>query len=463
MTQDPKNLPDTGDHARSDFWITVRHWLTATLIAVGVISGGTVIIKQQTSELEARQQYDILQLGSTLRARLMRELNSVLYLTSGLNSYLAVRYSQMQRDEVEAILAGLYSESRHVRNFGIAVGYTLTYIHPIKGNEKAIGLHYPNVPARWPDIQRAIVLEKPMLIGPLKLVQGGNSLIYRVPIFIQGKYWGLVSTVIDSDSLLDTALKESLVNEYAIAIRGKNGQGMKGGVFRGDAALFSQPGTQLIDIDVPGGKWVLAIHSNNPSQQQLQKVFNIMIWFLGLMLGWFAYTVLEQRSTLARLALYDGLTGLPNRVLVQDRVDHAMSIQRRDQQRNYLLLFIDLDGFKQVNDQMGHKAGDIVLQQVAQRIARVLRDTDTVSRWGGDEFIVFMEQVDPAMAQTIIEKIRTAVEMPVNVGNREARVGASIGTAVAPADGTNLAVLARAADERMYAEKRRRKSDEGVR
>ncbi|MGA0034317.1 MAG: GGDEF domain-containing protein, partial [Burkholderiales bacterium] len=214
---------------------------------------------------------------------------------------------------------------------------------------------------------------------------------------------------------------------------------------------------------VPGGKWVLAIHSNNPFQQQLQKVFNIMIWFLGLMLGWFAYTVLEQRSTLARLALYDGLTGLPNRVLVQDRVDHAMSIQRRDQQRNYLLLFIDLDGFKQVNDQMGHKAGDIVLQQVAQRIARVLRDTDTVSRWGGDEFIVFMEQVDPAMAQTIIEKIRTAVEMPVNVGNREARVGASIGTAVAPADGTNLAVLARAADERMYAEKRRRKSDEGVR
>jgi len=396
-----------------------------------------------------------------MRARLMRELNSVLYLTSGLKSYLSVRHNQLQRDEVEGILAGLYNDARHVRNFGIAVGHTLTYIHPLQGNEKAIGLNYQNVPEQWRDVQRAIASEKPLLIGPLKLVQGGNGLIYRVPVFIKGKYWGLVSSVIDSDSLLRTALAENMTDDHAYALRGTNGEGMLGNVFLGDAALFSKPGTQLIDIEVPGGKWILALHSDTQRQQTVIKVIYILVWFLGLMLGWFAYTVLNQRSNLARMALYDALTGLPNRVLVQDRVDHAMSVLRRDQKRNYLLLFVDLDGFKQVNDHLGHKAGDIVLQQVAQRIAKAVRDTDTVSRWGGDEFIVFMEHVDPDMAKVIIEKIRSAVETPVNVGNRDARVGASIGTAVAPVDGNNLTSLARAADERMYEEKRQRKAGDG--
>jgi len=463
MTQDQKSLPQaTNNTPPSDFWLKVRHWLTAILITGGVVSGGDLIVSLQARDIESRQQYELLQLGSTLRARLMRELNGVLYLTSGLNSYLTVRHSQMQRDEVEAILAGLYRDSRHVRNFGIAVGHTLTYIHPIQGNEKAIGLYYPNSPAQWRDVQRAIAREQPLLVGPLKLVQGGNGLIYRVPIFIKGKYWGLVSTVIDSDSMLRSALSENKPEDHTVAIRGRNGEGMLGDVFWGDAGLFGKPDTQLIDIDVPGGKWALALRGNTQRQQAVLKVIYLLVWFLGLMLGWFAYTVLTQRSNLARLALYDALTGLPNRVLVQDRVDHAMSALRRDQQRAYLLMFVDLDGFKQINDQMGHKAGDIVLQQVAQRIAKAVRDTDTVSRWGGDEFIVFMEHVDPEMAGTIIEKIRTAVETPVNIGDRTAQVGASIGTAVAPADGTNLTALARAADERMYAEKRKRKSGDGV-
>ena len=180
-----KNPPKPANSSRSDFWLEARHWLTGVLIAGGVIAGGNLIVSLQASELQARQQYELLQMGSTMRARLMRELNGVLYLTSGLKSYLSVRHNQLQRDEVEGILAGLYNDARHVRNFGIAIGHTLTYIHPLQGNEKAIGLNYQNVPEQWRDVQRAIASEKPLLIGPLKLVQGGNGLVYRVPVFIR--------------------------------------------------------------------------------------------------------------------------------------------------------------------------------------------------------------------------------------------------------------------------------------
>lgn len=433
------------------------HWLLAGCVCAIVIISGMLIVNLQKRDIESRRQLELLQLGATLRAKLNRELNSVLYLTSGLSSYLAVRRDSLQRTEVEAILAGLYRSSRHVRNFAVAVGYRLVYVYPVKGNEKAVGLYYPDIPDQWPDVKRAIDSGQPVLIGPLNLVQGGSGLIYRVPFFVEGKYWGLVSSVIDADSLLRSSLAEGMSDDLELAIRGKDSKGMRGDVFWGDAALFAKPDVQLIDVDVPGGKWVIALRNNREHRELALLMLQGLVWVLGLMLGWFALTVLVQRANLARMALYDPLTSLPNRVLISDRVEHAMSILHRDPTRVCLLLFIDLDGFKQVNDEWGHKAGDIVLQQVALRLGDAVRNTDTVSRWGGDEFLVFMEQVDPAMAGAIIEKIRSTVEVPVSIGNRTVRVGASIGTATAPADGATLDVLMRIADERMYTNKSARK------
>lgn len=457
MPQEPVTLPKAADETLPETQPRLMHWLYAILVSAAVITGGSLIVNLQTRDIEARRQIELLQLGSTIRARLNRELSSVLYLTSGLSSYLTVRHDSLQRTEIESILAALYRDSRHVRNFAIAVGYTLTYVYPLKGNEKAVGLHYPDIPAQWPDVKRAIDSEQPVLIGPLNLVQGGSGLIYRVPVFIGNKYWGLVSSVIDAKSLLRSALAEGVNQDYELAIRGKDSKGMRGDVFWGTPTLFTRPGTQLIDVEVPGGKWVIALRSNIKLQEQALRWLHGLVWIFGLLLGWFTLMILTQRDKLARLALHDALTGLPNRTLAKDRVDHAMSILRRDPSRNCLLVFVDLDGFKLVNDRFGHKAGDIVLQQVALRISGAVRDTDTVSRWGGDEFIVFMENVDPAMATGIITKIRQAVETPIIAGSRTVKVGASIGTAKAPDDGNTLDALVRAADQRMYTDKETRK------
>lgn len=437
----------------------IGHLLIAAGVSLTVILAGTLAVNLQTRETEARRQVDLLVAGSSLRARLSRELNSVLYLTSGMSSYLAVRHKNLERSEVEAILGGLYRDARHVRNFAVAVGFRLTYVYPVKGNEKAIGLHYPDQPEQWPDVKRAAESGMPVLIGPLQLVQGGIGLIYRVPIYIDGKYWGLLSTVIDSGSLLDTAIAESASNGIELAIRGKNGKGMDGEVFWGNAGLFSARDTQLIDVDVPGGKWVIALRYTDTPRHLSLWLLHGLVWLLGLTLGWSALVVLAQRAQLGRLALFDPLTGLPNRLLVQDRIDRAMSNLRRDPGKTCLLLFIDLDGFKLVNDKFGHKAGDTALQHTAQRITGAVRETDTVGRWGGDEFIVFMENVDKSKVAELTAKVRQVVALPTTYDQQQFAVGASIGSAFAPDDGTSLEDLVRAADSRMYQNKTGRRKD----
>jgi sensor domain CHASE-containing protein len=228
------------DHAARDSQPGVLHGLIAVAVCVATIIGGTLIINLQAREIEARNKVDLLVLGSALQARLSRELNSVLFLSSGLSSYLAVRRASLDRAEVESILEALHRDSRHVRNFAVAVGYRITYIYPVKGNEKAVGLNYSDAPVQWPDVKRAIDTGRPVLTGPLALVQGGSGLIYRVPIFAGGKYWGLLSSVIDTKSLLNSALSDTAADGIAIAIRGTNGQGAGRGIPRRCRAVRRQ-------------------------------------------------------------------------------------------------------------------------------------------------------------------------------------------------------------------------------
>ncbi len=435
--------------------------LIAILVFLAVAGAGNLIVNLQSRELEARHQVALLIEASAVRARLSRELNRVLYLTSGLSGYLAVRRNDLQRDEIEAILAALYDNSSHIRNFAVAVGYRLTYVYPVRGNEKAIGLNYPDVPEQWPAVKRAIDSGQPLLIGPIKLVQGGSGLIYRVPIFINDRYWGLLSSVINAESLITEALLDGVSGSYALAIRNVDERGVAGPAFWGRESLFEQRDAQRIAMEVPGGQWELALHSGAAPGQQTLWLMRGLVWLLALTLGWSALIVMMQRIRLARQAMFDPLTRLPNRLLTSDRINRALSGLRRDTSRTCLLLFIDLDGFKLINDGFGHKAGDFALQGAAARMAKALRETDTVGRWGGDEFVAFMENVDAANIDELVGKIRDAIEQPVQYSGDQLTVGASIGHAWAPADGSLLDELIRTADKRMYAEKDLRSSRTG--
>jgi diguanylate cyclase (GGDEF)-like protein len=162
-------------------------------------------------------------------------------------------------------------------------------------------------------------------------------------------------------------------------------------------------------------------------------------------------------AELQRLALHDPLTGLANRVLFYERVGHALTTHARAGE-TFAVLFIDLDGFKQVNDQLGHSAGDIVLRTVADRLRGCLRDSDTVARFGGDEFAVVVERLtEPDDVEVTAERIVTAVGRPIEVGPNRTRVTASVGVALNRSGDTADDIL-READLAMYTAKSTGKS-----
>ncbi len=161
-----------------------------------------------------------------------------------------------------------------------------------------------------------------------------------------------------------------------------------------------------------------------------------------------------QREMIRQLATHDELTGVPTLRLATDRLEQALLGAARSGGR-VAVLFIDLDGFKAINDIHGHEAGDAVLKSVAQRCRNVLRAQDTVARKGGDEFIAILQGVDGqdaalALAQRIIDTL----SVPVHYGGQPLRVGASIGVALFPEHALTAADLIRAGDAAMYEAKR---------
>ncbi|KRB83377.1 diguanylate cyclase domain-containing protein [Duganella sp. Root198D2] len=167
---------------------------------------------------------------------------------------------------------------------------------------------------------------------------------------------------------------------------------------------------------------------------------------------------LALHADLAHAARYDELTGLPNRRLFQDRILSAIARCRRGQSRG-ALLFIDLDDFKQVNDEHGHVAGDQLLHAIARRITSCVREADTVARIGGDEFVALLENVaDQAQAEALARKIQQVIATPLVLAGRTVRPHASIGIALYPAHGEVIDQLMRHADQAMYASKAARKA-----
>ena len=166
-------------------------------------------------------------------------------------------------------------------------------------------------------------------------------------------------------------------------------------------------------------------------------------------------------ANLDRLAYHDALTGIANRALLVERITQGLRAaeQRRD---SLALLFIDLDSFKAVNDRWGHEAGDAVLVAVAQRLQSVVRQADTVARFGGDEFVVVLgETCDAAALSVVIEKVSTAIAEPIIWKGTVLRLGASVGLACYPEDGLDAQSLLQCADESMYLEKAQRGSRAG--
>jgi diguanylate cyclase (GGDEF)-like protein len=161
----------------------------------------------------------------------------------------------------------------------------------------------------------------------------------------------------------------------------------------------------------------------------------------------------HSEARIAHMASHDALTGLANRALLQERIEQAVARSRRSGEK-FAVLLLDLDRFKEVNDTLGHQAGDILLKIAAQRLCQAVREIDTVSRLGGDEFAVVQTAIESASdAETLCRRIFDVIRQPYEIAGQAVEIGTSIGIAMAPTDGVDAEQLLKKADIALYAVK----------
>jgi len=174
-------------------------------------------------------------------------------------------------------------------------------------------------------------------------------------------------------------------------------------------------------------------------------------YFVGIVRDITERKLAEQK--ILHMAHHDLLTGLPNRALFLDRMMTSVALAQRGNY-NMATFFLDLDGFKQINDTHGHDIGDLLLRSVADRLAKMVRASDTVARIGGDEFTFILNNIgSEENALALADKIIAAISLPFDLGGRDCQIGGSIGIAIFPDDSNESQTLVKQADEAMYLSK----------
>ncbi len=207
--------------------------------------------------------------------------------------------------------------------------------------------------------------------------------------------------------------------------------------------------TEAIQADPASSEQLLHFESRN------SKEINILVNAFNHM----RKQVHHRQMVLEFQAMHDSLTGLPNRALLQDRLDQSIrQAERNDTEMSLLLL--DLDRFKDINDTLGHPVGDVVLRKISKRLEECLRATDTVARLGGDEFAIITSYSDKQQIESFIERIVKKVESVITINDQRLHVGLSVGVASFPKDGLDPDTLIQHADIAMYSAKRENKNQE---
>lgn len=197
----------------------------------------------------------------------------------------------------------------------------------------------------------------------------------------------------------------------------------------------------------------LAFANRIPRPEGLEAGETDLVQLMGLFVS-AAIERASQNTRIEQLAFNDALTGLPNRVLFNDRIEHTIATARR-YDRGFAVMYLDVDKFKDINDKYGHGVGDNALRELARRLRRVTRESDTVARFGGDEFVILQPIVDgPSDAADLARKLNVAMQDPVVIDGVSHKVHVSIGIALYPGDGDSIESLMESADRALYKAKK---------
>ncbi len=417
--------------------------VSALFIAAGLSQG---------SRLSQYERSRVLSEASTVRVAIESGLNERISLERGVVAFMAAN-PRVDESRYAAFAAQIVLNDDLVKNLAVLEGTTVRFVYPFETNKAAVGVDLGAVPGQAKSIRLAMASRAPVVSGLHELVQGGKGIISRMGIYPVGpngpEYWGQASVVLDSELLLEragVADHPSLV--FLIASDPGSGEGDS--ILYGDPSILDRDPV-VLDVVLPGATWSLAAMPRQgwKTFRNLAVVLTAIGIVIAAFIGVAIHGLLTTRSALKELAYHDQLTELPNRALFWDRLRVEAYRAERDG-TSVCLCMVDLDGFKAVNDDLGHEAGDRLLAGVAARISAAIRKSDTVARLGGDEFAVIASVADRTGVEEVRERLRGCFLDPFDLGSVSRAAKASIGCALYPGDGPDVEAVLAEADRRMY-------------
>ncbi|MFW1677852.1 EAL domain-containing protein, partial [Pontibacter sp. JAM-7] len=443
-----------------------KQWIIIAITFAMVAGLGTYLTHTSQSLHQGEQRFLLSELISSQASAIERRLE---------RSFSATRILSQEVLQHRGLFADFESYAEEVinsiggiSNLQLAPEGVVQYIHPLAGNEKAIGHDILKQDARRYEALKAIREHRMTVAGPFHLVQGGVGLIGRNPIFLptdEGeRFWGFASALIFVDDLLQvTDLDQWESRGYRFSLSRQLGDGNTWEAFAQSRLPISE-NALTVPIQLPNAVWHLTMSpppgSNN--QWYYGYLLTILASLIAAIMAWFILrqpevlrtVVAKKTRELKLMAHQDHLTGLSNRRFLSDQLERLLRDFERSK-RSAVLLYLDLDDFKRINDSMGHSVGDQFLLTIAQRIHDAVRQGDIVARLGGDEFGVLLQNTESvADIAKVAEKLLQQVRGPVQLHNRVFTVSASVGITLIPQDGKDVTTLLRNADLAMYASKR---------
>jgi len=434
-------------------------WLTtAAVLALGVLlswQAGQLARQGRLAQHQSQVQAQV----SDFRARLeMRIFSSVAQLR-GMAADLVIR-EDMSHEDFLRIAEELRVGDPYMLNLSLAPGYRVREAYPSRDDAEWLGLDLMASPRFKPALLNAINNDDPVLAGPWPTRSGKQGLTCLLPVWVARdgvpRLWGATTLTLDFDALLEDAGLVALENDLRVHIRGRDALGPAGADIYGVESRLDAHAVR-VPAFVPGGSWLISAVP--------RAGWDVPVWWrtyagvIGLAVTALAtlavYRILLDRLRIRVMAGVDALTQLPNRSEALRRMKHLVARGQRGD-RGFALFNIDLDGFKPINDTLGHAVGDEVLEAVGLRLKQSVRGSDTIARMGGDEFLVLVDDaaVSDEHLLAYARRLRQALANPLHLQGQEFKIGASIGVAAFPRHGGDSATLMRAADAAMYRAKR---------
>lgn len=416
----------------------------------------TITYIQNKCQLEYVQMEHV---ASTKANKINNVISKLLYRTQTLSALVIQKNGDVRNfEEVAATII----DDPAIKNVIIAPDGIVSNVYPFEGNEKVIGLDYFSDAAGNKEAAAAKQLEQLVLGGPFDLVQGGQALVGRLPVYLDGEqdrkqFWGIVSVTLSYPQALDGAELEELKEQgFAYEIWRISPDNNERQIIANSNYTYNKNANYVeLPMSFFNAEWYFRLSPIRSWYQHPEMwIYTIIGFFISILIGFLVmhnYDLNQMKSDLEELTIKDTLTGILNRRGAFQALESLLGIT----DKKFVLCYMDLNKFKMINDSFGHNIGDQVLRYFTSTFEQYINKNHIFARMGGDEFVLIFKDTDSEVeVDLFFNHIYKEFEKKLVLNKKQSLyVTFSIGKAVYPRDGVTIDELIAVADNAMYQQK----------